>query len=50
MPAREVDELECVGSWESNARERLNRDKTLYATGACKCVGDDCDVVANGDC
>ena len=51
-PAREMDELECVGSGETDARERLNGDKTLYATGGCmdECVGDDCDVVANGDC
>ena len=51
-PAREMDELEWVGSGESDARERLNGDKTLYATGACEgeCVGDDGDAVANGDC
>jgi hypothetical protein len=52
-PAREMDELECVGSGESDARdERLNGDKTLYATGGCagECGGDDCDTVANGDC
>lgn len=51
-PAREMDELECVGSGEGDARERLNGDKTLYATGGCvgECVGDDCDTVANGDC
>ena len=48
-PAREMDELECVGSGGSDARdERLNGDKTLYVTGGC--VGDDGDVVANGDC
>jgi hypothetical protein len=47
-----MDELEYVGSGESDARERLNGDKTLYATGACvgNCAGDDCDAVANGDC
>jgi hypothetical protein len=52
-PAREMDELECVGSGESDARdERLNGDKTLYATGGCvgECVGEDCDAAANGDC
>jgi hypothetical protein len=46
-----MDELECVGSGGSEARERLNGDKTLYATGECvgECVGEDCDAVANGD-
>ena len=51
-PAREMDELECVGSGGSDARERLNGDRTLYATGGCvgECVGDDSGAVANGDC
>jgi hypothetical protein len=42
-PARETDELECVrvGSGESEARERLNGDKPLCATGGCV-VGKDC--------
>jgi hypothetical protein len=35
-PAREMDEFECVGSGESEARERLNGDRTLYATGGWK--------------
>jgi len=51
-PARDIDELECVGSAESDARERLNGDKTLYAIGGCAGVGDGCDAdvtVANGD-
>ena len=48
-PAREMDELECVRSSESDVRERLNRDKTLYVTGGCagECMDDDCDAIAN---
>jgi hypothetical protein len=30
-----MDEFECVGSGESEARERLNGDRTLYAKGGC---------------
>jgi len=50
-PPREMDELECVGSGDSDARERLNGDNTLYARGGCvgECVGDDGGAVANGD-
>jgi hypothetical protein len=38
-PARETDEFECVRSGEGETRERLNGDRTLYATGGCG--GDD---------
>ena len=31
--ASETDELDCVGSGMSEARERLNGERTLYATG-----------------
>jgi hypothetical protein len=33
----ETDELEFVGSGVNKARERLNGDRTLYATGGCGC-------------
>ena len=50
-PAREMDELECVGSGESEMRERLNGDRPLC--GGCEGVGvgvgGDCDAVANGE-
>ena len=36
--ASETDELDCVGSGVIEARERLNGESTLYATGGC---GDD---------
>jgi hypothetical protein len=36
--ASETDELDCVGSGVIEARERLNGERTLYATGGC---GDD---------
>ena len=36
--ASETDELDCVGSGEREVRERLNGERTLYATGGC---GDD---------
>ena len=36
--ASETDELDCVGSGVIEARERLNSESTLYATGGC---GDD---------
>jgi hypothetical protein len=38
--ASETDELEFVGSGVNEARERLNGDRTLYATGGCGCDGD----------
>ena len=31
--ASETDELDCVGSGVIEARERLNGESTLYATG-----------------
>lgn len=34
----ETEELDCVGSGVREARERLNGERTLYATGGC---GDD---------
>ena len=33
-----MGEFECVGSGESEARERLNGDKSLYATGGMRCL------------
>ena len=33
----ETDELEFVGSGDIDARERLNGERTLYATGGCGC-------------
>jgi hypothetical protein len=50
-PAREMDELECVGSGESEMRERLNGDKTLCVMGGCMDVGvgGDCDAIASGE-
>lgn len=51
-PAREMDELECVGSGDGDARERLNGDRTLYVIDGWvgEFMGDECDAVANGDC
>ena len=40
--ASETDNLDCVGSGLIEAHERLNGEKTLYATGGC---GDDSDEV-----
>jgi len=34
--ASETAELDCVGSGVSEARERLNGERTLYATGGCE--------------